>query len=187
MTELIRFINQFQELDRETEEAIKSYFEKEIYKKNDFILEEGKVCSKISFIKSGLVRRFYINDGDEITKWLYHENHWIGSLASYFNQKPSFEFFQACEDTSLCSLSYVNEQKLLEYPLFLKFHAKFLRRSLAAFDEFHFVFGSMSAQKKYRYLLNKFPLMIQKAKQKHIASLLNISQETLSRIRAEII
>ncbi len=64
MTELIRFINQFQELDRKTEEAIISHFKEEIYKKNDFILEEGKVCSKISFIKSGLVRRFYINDGD---------------------------------------------------------------------------------------------------------------------------
>ena len=94
MTELIRFVNQFQELDQETEEAIKSYFGKEIYKKNEFILEEGKVCAKISFIKSGLVRRFYVDDGDEITKWLYHENHWIGSLSSYFNQKPSFEFFR---------------------------------------------------------------------------------------------
>ncbi len=55
MIELIRFINQIQELDKETEEAIKSYFKEEFYRKNEFILEEGKVCSKISFIKSGLV------------------------------------------------------------------------------------------------------------------------------------
>ncbi len=121
-----------------------------------------------------------------MTKWLYHENHWVASMGSYFNQKPSFEFLQACEDTTVYSLSYANEQKLLENPLFFKFHARFLRSSLAAFDEFHFVFGSMSAQNKYRYLLDKFPLMIQKSKQKYIASLLNISQETLSRIRAEI-
>ena len=58
MTELIDFINNFQELDTETEEAIRGFFKKEVYKKNEFILEEGKICSKISFIKSGLVRRF---------------------------------------------------------------------------------------------------------------------------------
>jgi len=44
----------------------------------------------------------------------------------------------------------------------------------------------MTAQKKYSYLIEKFPLIIQKAKQKHVASLLNVSPETLSRIRAEI-
>lgn len=186
MIELIRFINQFEKLDPETEEAIKNYFEEVTFRKNEFIVEEGRICTKINFIKSGLVRRFYLQDGEEITKWLYHDNHWIAILSSYFNQKPSYEFLQACENTTVYSLSFENEQKLLEYPLFFKFYAHFFRYSLAAFDEFHFVFGSMSAQKKYQYLLDKFPLLIRKAKQKHIASLLNVSQETLSRIRASI-
>ncbi|GET25491.1 Crp/Fnr family transcriptional regulator [Prolixibacter sp. NT017] len=186
MKELIRFINQYQELDPETEEAIQNAFVKETYRKNEFLLEEGKVCSKICFISSGLVRRFSINDGVELTKWLYYDTHWVASLFSYFRQEPSVEFLQACEETIIYSLSYKNEQKLLKHPLFLAFHVKFLRISIAAFDEFHFVFGSMSAQAKYRYILEKFPLMIQKAKQKHIASLMNVSQETLSRIRASI-
>jgi CRP/FNR family transcriptional regulator, anaerobic regulatory protein len=92
MEELIRFISKFQPLDHETEEAVKVYFEEEVYRKNEFLVEEGKICTKINFIKSGLVRRFYIDDGNEITKWLYHDNHWIAVLSSYFNQKPSFEF-----------------------------------------------------------------------------------------------
>lgn len=186
MKELIRFINQYQEIDNETEEAIKRYFVKEVYRKNEFLLEEGKVCSKISFISSGLVRRFSIDDGTDITKWLYYDTHWVASLFSYFRQKPSVEYLQACEETTVYSLSYENEQILLKYPKFLQFHVKFLRNSIAAFDEFHFVFGSMSAQEKYHYILDKFPLMIKKAKQKHVASLMNVSQETLSRIRATI-
>ena len=186
MKELIRFINQYQELDPETEKAIQNYFVKETYRKNEFLLEEGKVCSKISFISSGLVRRFSINDGAEMTKWLYYDTHWVTSHYSYFRQEPSVEFLQACEETTVYTLSYDDEQKLLKYPLFLEFHVKFLRNSIAAFDEFHFVFGSMSAREKYHYLLNKFPLMIPKAKQKHIASLMSVSQETLSRIRATI-
>jgi len=186
MIELINFIKRYQEIDKLTEEAIGDCFISERIKKNEFILEKGKICSKVSFIKRGLVRRYYLNEEKEVTKWLYHDNHWIASLSSYFAQKPSFEFLQACEETTIFSLSYHNEQELLELPQFKNFHVKFLRLSLAAFDEFHFVFETMSASSKYEYLLEKFPLMIQRAKQKHIASLLNISQETLSRIRSSI-
>lgn len=186
MKDLIQFINQFQKLDTPTEEAIRSHFFKESFAKNDYLLKKGQVSKKIHFISSGLVRRFYLKDGIESTIWLYHSGHWIASMSSYFNQKPSYEFFQACEDTTVYSLNYQDEQTLLQFPLFLKFHVEFLRKSIAGFDEFHFVFGEMSAREKYIYLLEKFPLIIQKAKQKHIASLLNVSQETLSRIRGSI-
>lgn len=186
MKELLSFINTIQGLDIETEDGIKRYFVEKVFKKNELILEESKICNEIFFIRSGLVQRFYLKDGNEITKWIYHDNHWVTSISSFFNTKPSFDYLQVCEDTTVYSLSAVNEQKLLEYPLFLKFHVQFLRSSFAAFDEFHFVFDTMSAQEKYHYLLDHFPLMIQKSKQKHIASLLNVSQERLSRIRASI-
>ncbi|MND56493.1 Cyclic nucleotide-binding domain protein [compost metagenome] len=186
MNELIAFINNFQELDIETEEAIKKYFVKETYQKNEFIVEEGKICSKVCFIKSGLVRRFYFEDGEDITKWIYTNNQFITSLSSFFEQKPSFEYFQACEETVVYSLSYSDEQILLEYPLFSKFHIKQLRLYLSKINEFHHLYKLMNAQEKYLYLLHSFPQIIQKAKLKHIASLMDISQETLSRIRASI-
>jgi len=186
MTELLRFINCFQELDAETELAIKKYFVKETFKKNEFIIEEGQICSKVYFIQSGLVRRFYINDGQDITEWIYHSNQWITSMSSFFEQKPSFEYLQVCEKTVLYSLSYSDEQKLLEYPLFSKFHIKQLRLYLARLNEFHHVYKLMNAHEKYSYLITYFPEIIQKAKLKYIASLMDVSQETLSRIRASI-
>lgn len=186
MTELLAFINTLQELDFETEEAIKKYFVKETYTKNELIIEEGKICSKVCFIKSGLVRRFYLDDGEEITKWIYTKNQFIMSLSSFFEQKPSSEIFQACEETVVYSLSYSDEQLLLEYPLFAKFHIKQLRLYLSKLNEFHHLYKLMSAQEKYMYLLYSFPSIIKKAKLKHIASLIDVSPETLSRIRASI-
>jgi Mn-dependent DtxR family transcriptional regulator len=44
----------------------------------------------------------------------------------------------------------------------------------------------MNAKEKYLYMIKYFPEIIQKAKLKHIASFLDVSQETLSRIRASI-
>ena len=186
MNELIKCINSFQELDKETEKAVKTLFKEEFFKKNEFIIKEGKICSKIYFIKSGVVRRFAYDNGEDVTKWLYTNNQFVTSLSSFFEQKPSFEIFQACEETVMYSLSYDDEQILLEYPLFLKFHIKQLRFYLSKINEFHHVFRLMTAEKKYLFLLDTFPQIIIKAKLKHVASLIGVSQETLSRIRASI-
>lgn len=186
MKQLIDVINTFQKLDFETEEAINKYFIIEKYKKNEFIISEGKICGKVYFIKSGAVRRFCIEDDIELTKWIYTDNQFMTSLSSFFEQKPSFESFQTCEDTVVYSLSYSDEQILLEYPLFSKFHIKQLRYYLSNINEFNHLFRVMSAHEKYVFLLNSFPQIIIKAKLKHIASLIGVSQETLSRIRASI-
>lgn len=187
MEELILIIKSFQELDLKTEQAIKKSFAEEIFKKGEFLVEETKVCNKIYFIKSGAVRRFCIEDGVEVTKWIYTDNQFVTSMSSFFEQKPSFENFQTCEETILYSLSYSDEQTLLEYPLFIKFHIKQLRHYLSKLNEFNHLFRLMTAEKKYLFLLESFPQIIKKGKLKHIASLIGVSQETLSRIRASII
>jgi signal-transduction protein with cAMP-binding, CBS, and nucleotidyltransferase domain len=187
MKELIRFINMFQELDHETEQAIKNFHIEETYKKNEFIVEPGKICSKVVFIKSGLVRRFFMHDGADVTIWIYCNNQMATSMPSFFWQKPAYEYLQACEDTITYSLSYQNEQLLLEYPLYAKFQLKLLRIYLSGVDETNYRFKLMTAKEKYTFLLTYHPEIIKKAKLKHIASFLDVSQATLSRIRASII
>jgi hypothetical protein len=87
------------------------------------LVESGKICSKVFFIKTGLVRRFFKNDGQEVTIWLYCNNQMATSMPSFFEQKPAYEYLQACEDTVTYSLLFHDEQLLLEtYPLFAKFH-----------------------------------------------------------------
>ena len=187
MVELVKYINRFQKLDSETELAIKNSFVEETYRKDDYIVEAGKVCTKVFFIKSGFVRRFFIHNSKDVTIWFYGSNQMSTSMPSFFEQKPAYEYLQACEDTVAYSLSYKNEQLLLEYPLFAKFHIKLLRYYLAGIDEVNYRLKLMTAKEKYMFLLTFFPEIVQKAKLKHIASFLDVSRETLSRIRASII
>ena len=44
MIELISFITRVQALDQETEQAIKNFHVEETYKKDEFIVEPGKIC-----------------------------------------------------------------------------------------------------------------------------------------------
>jgi len=186
MIELINFIKRFQELDHETEQAIIKCHKEESYKKDEFIVEEGKICSKVVFIKSGLVRRFFIQDGQDFTIWIYCKNQMATSMPSFFWQKPAYEYLQACEDTVVYSLSYENEQLLMKYPLYVKFQLQLLRVYLSGVDEANYRLRLMTAKEKYNYMLTHFPEIIQKSKLKHIASFLGVSQETLSRIRTSI-
>jgi cAMP-binding proteins - catabolite gene activator and regulatory subunit of cAMP-dependent protein kinases len=188
MIELLNYINNFQKLDSETEQAVLSLFVEEKFKKDDLLVEAGKICSKVYFIKSGFVRRYIINNEEETTVWFYGHNQMTTSMPSFFGQKPAYEYLQACEDTIVYSVNYQNDQKLLdEYPLFAKFHMKQLRYFLAGVDEVNYRFNLMTAKEKYIAMLAFVPEILQKAKLKHVASFLDISQETLSRIRASII
>lgn len=173
-------------MDNETEQAIKQFHIEETYQKEDFIVEAGKICSKVVFIKSGLLRRFFIHEGQDITIWIYCSNQMATSMPSFFWQKPAYEYLQACEDTVVYSLSRENEQLLLEYPLYAKFQLQLMRVYLSGVDEVNYRFKLMTAKEKYNYMLSYFPEIIQKSKLKHIASFLDVSQETLSRIRASI-
>jgi len=186
MTELISLINSFQEIDFETESAIRKYFVEESFKKDEFVIYEGKICDKIYFIKSGTIRRFCLENGIEVTRWIYTDAQFVTSLSSFFEQKTSFESFQACENTVVYSLSYQDEKLLLQYPLFVNFHTRQLRLYLSRINEFHYLFSVMNAQEKYLFLLDSFPEIIKKSKLKYVASLIGVSQETLSRIRAMI-
>jgi CRP-like cAMP-binding protein len=112
----------------------------------------------------------------------------VTSMPSFFGQKPANEYLQVCEKTTIYSLSFQDEEKLLEeYPLFAKFHLKQLRFYLAGIDEIYYRLKLMTAKEKYMTMMAIVPNIMQKAKVKDIASFLDVSQETLSRIRASII
>jgi len=188
MNDLIRFINRFHQLDSKTEEAVRACFKEEVFRKEEFIVEAGKICSKVFFIQSGFVRRFFMHDGKDVTIWFYGSNQMATSMPSFFEQKPAYEYLQACEDTKVYSLSFKNEQMLLdEFPLFAKFHLNQLRFYLAGIDEVNYRLKLMTAKEKYLMMMTLAPEIMQKAMLKHIASFLDVSQETLSRIRASII
>jgi hypothetical protein len=62
-----------------------------------------------------------------------------------------------------------------------------LRFFLAGVDEVNYRFKLITAKERYIAMITFVPEIIQKAKLKYIASFLDISQETLSRISASII
>jgi CRP-like cAMP-binding protein len=183
MKQLIDFIEQIVKLDTESLEALEMLTGLETYKKNQFILEQGQRCNKTWFILSGMVRKYYIHGGREITVWMYTENETFTSLKSYAERSPSSEYLQACENSVVVSITRQNSQLLVNYPPMVTFANVLMEREFMHSENHTKALYTKDAKGKYEYLKTTAPEMVKRAKLGHIASILGISQETLSRIR----
>lgn len=154
------------------------------YAKNEMILREGETCTNIYWVVKGLVRQFYYKNGKELTEYMATENNIVMCIESLFLEQPTHLQIKAIEPTVLIAipkveleavaLKSVNIQilfrKILEESLILsQIHADMLR-----FE---------SAQDRYQKLIKRQPQLVLRAPLVYIASYLQMTPETLSRVR----
>ena len=154
------------------------------YAKNEMILREGETCTNIYWVVKGLVRQFYYKNGKELTEYMATENTIVMCIESLFREQPTHLQIKAIEPTVLIAMpkqeleavamKSVNIQilyrKILEESLILsQIHADMLR-----FE---------SAQDRYQKLIKCQPQLVLRAPLVYIASYLQMTPETLSRVR----
>ncbi|SFD84289.1 cAMP-binding domain of CRP or a regulatory subunit of cAMP-dependent protein kinases [Chitinophaga sp. CF118] len=168
--------------------SILSYFQPLKSKKNELLINHGQSSQRMFFVENGCLRIFFIQeDGQDITRYLAFEKNFATALVSFISQEPSLEFIQALEDTELLSISRRDFHHLLEtVPLWEKFYRHYLEHAYVTNTNRLMSFITMDAVERYRILLRESPLIIQRLPNKIVASYLNISQETLSRIKSRI-
>jgi CRP-like cAMP-binding protein len=173
-------------LDAESLTALNAISVEKIFKKGDFLLRQDQVCKKSYWIEKGVARKYYLNDGKEITTELYFDNDIAVSFESYCLQKPSREFIQALTDITISETDFEAFQtakkqfpKLATLDLMMtEYYAMWIEDRL-------FQFHTMDATSRYLKLMEDHPHFIQNIPLTFIASYLGISLETLSRIRAK--
>lgn len=180
-------INDFiTKLDTETLTALNQISVEKIFKKGGFLLRQDEVCKKSYWIVKGIARKYYLNDGKEITTELYFDNDIAISFDSYCLQKPSREFIQVLTDTTVSQTDFIAFQTIKQqFPklttldlMMTEYYAMWLEDRL-------FQFHTMDATSRYAKLIEDHPHIIQNIPLTFIASYLGISLETLSRIRAK--
>jgi len=183
MQNLINYIQQFVKLQAETIDKLNRYSDVEYFEKNELLLEAGQKCNKIWFIDTGMIRKYYLHDDKELSTWIHTENETFTSLQSYWSQAPSNEYLQACEPCRLISISRNNSQKLAACPEINTFTQLLIEKEMVQVEEHTRELRVRDAKDKYAYFCRIAPEVVRRAKLGHIASILGITQETLSRIR----
>jgi len=167
---------------------ISKYFEVCSFSKNQFLLKEGHICDFWGFIQQGLVRSYSLTgDGDEYTLGCMYEGSFISESLSFSQRSPSLVNVHALEDTVLICISYAKLQELyIKYPIFEKIARMLYEERLASVKARILYRVQLSATERYIHFINTQPELIKRVPLKYIASYLNITDSTLSRIRRKI-
>ena len=156
-------------------------------KKNTILLFQAETCNKLYFVNQGCIRTYYITEqGHEKSRLIAFEGMIATSLSSFISQQPSFEFVDALENSELLYISHTNFYKLLgDLPEWRDFYLKLLEFAYLYQNKRIEELVTLSAGERYEILLNKHPQYTQRLSNKVIASYLDITQETLSRLKSK--
>jgi CRP/FNR family transcriptional regulator, anaerobic regulatory protein len=170
------------------EEAFANILEVKEFKKKDFLLHEGKVCNKISFINSGCMRLFYNVDGIENTVQFFFADSWYTDYASFLTGEPSIENMQALETCEIVQFKKEDLYKLFNlYPIFDRVGRVMAENAYLSLSQLNKMLTNEEPEERYLNLFKNRPEIVERIPQHYIASYLGIKPESLSRIRKRIL
>ncbi len=161
-------------------------FELKNFKAKEIISRSGDICNHLFFAQASISRCFYLDkDSTEQTLWMKPEQTFITDYKSFTEQTPSGFSLQFYEDTQAYCISRQDLLKLYQESKDWALFGVLLTEKLHVIliDVFVNLLANDATQ-NYRYIEYAFPRFIQVAPLKDIASMLQMSQVTLSRIRS---
>lgn len=168
-------------------EKILNAFELQRFKKNDFIVEEGKTSRYIGFVETGMFQYYVIKDGEEKTSYVSIENTFFASVLSFISEAPALENIKALVDGSISMISKPNLKMLTaEIPAFKDFYIGLLEATICGIDASRHDLIVLTAEQRYEKMLIKEPHLLQQIPLQHLASMLGVTPRHLSRIRSKI-
>lgn len=168
-------------------EKILTAFELQSFKKNDFIVEEGKTSRYIGFVETGMFQYYVIKDGEERTSYVSIENTFFASVLSFISEAPSLENIKALVDGSISMINKPNLKILVnEIPAFKDFYIGLLEASICGIDASRHDLIVLTAEQRYEKMLTNEPHLLQQIPLQHLASMLGVTPRHLSRIRSKI-
>ncbi len=156
-------------------------------KKAAVLVREGQYSDKTFFIVKGCARAFYLKNGKDISDWFAFENEFISSINSFFLHTPSPHFIELMEDSVILELTRAQIDKLADtHRDFERLSKVVVVKTMLKQSERITAMQFHSAEEKYKNLLAIHPDIEQRIPLTHIASYINITLETLSRIRKRL-
>ncbi len=174
----------FGQLSNQEVAIISSYFQEEKLQKNDFFTQPDKICDKLSFVKSGILRVYALSDGKEITQWISTENFLLTEVMGFFFDQPNRWTIQALTETELLTITKTNYLKLCKrFPKWNEIEKRLILKCFGMLEDRVFSHLSMTAEERYDLYFEQNKELFNQVPLQYIASVLGMTAETLSRIR----
>lgn len=168
-------------------EELLAHFELKSYPKGSILLREGQYEQKLRFLNKGSIREYYVSAKKETNIDFYTEPEFITDCRTFIQVQATKKNQESLVEVDVLELDKAVFFKYLELyscgreVLEQMFQKRWENKELAEYDRI-----TKSPEELYQKLLGEVPQWFQKIPQYHIASYLNITPETLSRIRKRI-
>jgi len=165
------------------------------HKKGEIVHYAGDICSKLMFINYGIARAYIIDDEGKDHTWSIYfndknakmTNFYLVDYDSFIHQTKSHISIEILEDCELVSICYDDVQFLYNK---LKKGERFGRlMSESAYAYTHnYIIDRMtkSAMQRFEEFMQNTPYLLEKVPQYHIATLLGIAPQSLSRLKRQL-
>jgi CRP-like cAMP-binding protein len=182
---LLSYFDRLIPLNKEEKELVTQKFRPRLYRKKQYLLQEGDVCTQMNFVVRGCLRMYKIDDkGNTHILQFATENYWINDLGSFHSEKPSELNIDALDDTMVLQ---VNRNDLIslymQAPKFDRIFRVLIENSFVSLQKRLLQNISSTADERYQSFLDVYPHLVNRLSQIQIASFLGITPEFLSRLR----
>ena len=175
-------------LSRESVHALAEILVCRKYRKGEIVLQAGEVYKSMLFIEKGMLRQFYYKYDKDLTEHIGYENGMIICIESYFKQEPTRLMVETLEASVVWELPRVEVEKLIDqYHDIERLYRSFIEHSLIESQVKADTLRFEPAHERYNKLLQLHPEILKRAPLVYIASLLQMTPETLSRVRSSLL
>jgi CRP-like cAMP-binding protein len=176
------------EFSKEEDDYFHEVWREERFSKGDFITEAGKVERKFYIALEG-VQAIYLIDrrGEKVVFGFSFDGSFSGIYDSFLEAAPAHYFLEALTDSRLAWIDKTTYDSLFEkFPSFEKWGRIFHQDILIGRIKREIELVTLPAEERYRRFIQRCPEPLKRIPQKYLASYLNMSPETFSRLRARV-
>lgn len=158
------------------------------FAKGQMILSEGEICKHIYYIEKGLVRQFYFKKGKEVTEHMAVEGNIVMCIESLFKEEPTSLQVEALEPVLIYALPKARLEEVALHNVNIQIlYRNILEESLILSQIHADLLRFETAQDRYRKMCKLATQVTLRAPLVYIASYLQMTPETLSRVRSNIV
>jgi len=188
MNPLIEYFKRILPLSEEEIAFVQEVYTERKIKRKQFILQEGEVSNKNTFIVEGCFRMYMVDlTGKEHNLQFAIENWWIGDIGSFHSDTPTKLNIEALENSIILQIKKEDQLKLFtDYPKFNRIFRVLAENAIVGLQRRVLQNISSTAEERYLDFLERHPQLFNRISNVQIASYLGVTPEFLSKIRNKV-